>query len=320
MSYHLTEIAKGVLGELSKIQEELDEVKDAEKQQNKIMIGCELSDLYGAIEAYASKFDLTMEDLKIMSEATKRAFKTGRRVSDEVKEEIDTTIYKEETTNCTVFYSDSFDGFFVLFKNNFDLNCNSTIINCSSKITIKTKESGYFAVDQYEEFSNETDYIVCGKKLQLIKIESPMIGPKNEKAIHSDYIRIKEALIELGEVEVSEFENFRLVESKLTDVKVLETKQCDNDSIVIKGNFVQNISDIILYFGIDGVQIRLEPDELWRGYDDEIYKIELAKTYEYSYAVIFRGEVENNSLSKETKNDYKEYKHIIANTRLHIKE
>ena len=44
MSYHLTEIAKGVLGELSKIQEELDEVKDAENQQNKIMIGCELSD------------------------------------------------------------------------------------------------------------------------------------------------------------------------------------------------------------------------------------------------------------------------------------
>ncbi len=87
MSYHLTEIAKGVLGELSKIQEELDEIKDAEQQNNKIMIGCELSDLYGAVEAYANKFGLTMDDLSIMSEATKRAFKSGRRVSIEEEAE-----------------------------------------------------------------------------------------------------------------------------------------------------------------------------------------------------------------------------------------
>lgn len=83
MSYHLTEITKGVLGELSKIQEELDEVKDAEEQKCKIMIGCELSDLYGAVEAYAEKYNLSMSDLNIMNEATKRAFKSGRRSSDE---------------------------------------------------------------------------------------------------------------------------------------------------------------------------------------------------------------------------------------------
>lgn len=316
MSYHLTEIAKGVLGELSKIQEELDEVKDAENQQNKIMIGCELSDLYGAIEAYASKFDLTMEDLKIMSEATKRAFKTGRRVSDEVEEEIDTTVYKEETSHYMILYSESFDGYFVFFKQDFELECNDKIINCSSKITIKTKESGCFGVDKYEEFSNETGYLIYGKQCTLIKVDAPTTISKNEKAIYPYYIRVKEALIELDEVNVSEFENFRIVESKLTDVKVLETKQCKNDSIVINGNFVKNISNIMLYFTIDGDGYRLEPDSHWRGYDDEIYNIELSKTDEYSYAVSFRGEVENNSLSFETKDDYKEYKHIIANTRL----
>lgn len=79
MSYHLVEIKKGVYGELSKIQEELEELVDADNQNNKIMIGVELSDIYGALEAYAEKYHYTMEDLRIMSEATKRAFQTGSR-------------------------------------------------------------------------------------------------------------------------------------------------------------------------------------------------------------------------------------------------
>ncbi len=79
--YHLTEITKGVLGELSKIQEELDELKDAEAQNSKVMIGCELSDLYGAIEAYAEKYNLSMDDLSNMSEITKRAFAKGERLN-----------------------------------------------------------------------------------------------------------------------------------------------------------------------------------------------------------------------------------------------
>lgn len=77
--YHITKIEKGKLGDISKIQEELDELKDAEKQGTKIMIGVELSDLYGAIELYAEKHGLTMEDLKIFSNITKRAFRNGRR-------------------------------------------------------------------------------------------------------------------------------------------------------------------------------------------------------------------------------------------------
>jgi NTP pyrophosphatase (non-canonical NTP hydrolase) len=79
MTYHLSQIKKGILGESSKIQEELDELIDAEKQEAKIMIAVELSDLYGAIELYAEKFNLSMEDLKKMSDITKRAFKSGHR-------------------------------------------------------------------------------------------------------------------------------------------------------------------------------------------------------------------------------------------------
>ena len=79
MSYHLEPIPKGVFGEVSKIEEELLELKDAIKQENKIMIGCELSDLYGAMREYAKKQDLSMKDLEIMADATKRAFDAGYR-------------------------------------------------------------------------------------------------------------------------------------------------------------------------------------------------------------------------------------------------
>lgn len=79
MGYHKNKIKKGVLGELSKIQEELDELKDAEEQGVKILIHCELSDLYGAIREYANKFGLSMDDLKQMSDLTESAFRDGQR-------------------------------------------------------------------------------------------------------------------------------------------------------------------------------------------------------------------------------------------------
>jgi hypothetical protein len=79
MSYHISAIRKGKLGKSSKIQEELDELIDSEMQGNKIMAMLELSDIYGALEAVAEEYGLTIEDLKIMSEATKRAFVSGTR-------------------------------------------------------------------------------------------------------------------------------------------------------------------------------------------------------------------------------------------------
>jgi phosphoribosyl-ATP pyrophosphohydrolase len=77
--YHTVEIAKGVLGQSSKIREELDELLDAEKQGVKILIHCELADLYGALRACAEAHGLTMEDLRQMVDLTKSAFEHGER-------------------------------------------------------------------------------------------------------------------------------------------------------------------------------------------------------------------------------------------------
>ena len=81
MSYHLREIKKGKFGEVSKIQEELDELKDALIQNNQIMVLCELADLYGALAGYLANHypEFGMIDLQVMSDATKRAFETGTR-------------------------------------------------------------------------------------------------------------------------------------------------------------------------------------------------------------------------------------------------
>lgn len=80
MSYHKREIKKGVYGEFSKVLEEADEVLESQEQGNKIMELVELSDLYGALEEYVNNsYSMSMEDLKIMSDATKRAFKSGSR-------------------------------------------------------------------------------------------------------------------------------------------------------------------------------------------------------------------------------------------------
>jgi hypothetical protein len=79
--YHLVEIQKGELGELSKIQEELDELKDAEAQGVKVMQLVEASDLIGAIDAWLAKYhpNTKLVDLVLMSDITRRAFENGRR-------------------------------------------------------------------------------------------------------------------------------------------------------------------------------------------------------------------------------------------------
>lgn len=77
--YHLTEIKKGEVGEFSKIEEEFAELIDARAQNSKIMEMVELSDLLGAIEEYCKKQNITLKDLKIFSDITKRAFQSGER-------------------------------------------------------------------------------------------------------------------------------------------------------------------------------------------------------------------------------------------------
>lgn len=79
--YHLTEIPKGDLGCISKIQEELDELKDAMNQGCKVMALVELSDMIGAVQAYLDNHfpGFTVQDLITFSQITKRAFENGHR-------------------------------------------------------------------------------------------------------------------------------------------------------------------------------------------------------------------------------------------------
>lgn len=79
MGYHITQIQKGTLGELSKVREEFEEAVDAHCQDNPVMLLLELADMLGAIEAVAAKYNITLADLVRMHEATKRAFTDGTR-------------------------------------------------------------------------------------------------------------------------------------------------------------------------------------------------------------------------------------------------
>lgn len=81
MGYHLKPIPKGEFGEISKIEEELLELKDANEQGIVIMELVELSDLIGAIRGYLDKYhpDIGLKDLIEMAEATSSAFEDGTR-------------------------------------------------------------------------------------------------------------------------------------------------------------------------------------------------------------------------------------------------
>jgi alkanesulfonate monooxygenase SsuD/methylene tetrahydromethanopterin reductase-like flavin-dependent oxidoreductase (luciferase family) len=77
--YHLRKIQKHPYGTPEKVTEEIEEFKDAMEQGSKIMAAVELSDVYGALEAVASNLGYTMDDLRRMSDITKRAFRNKRR-------------------------------------------------------------------------------------------------------------------------------------------------------------------------------------------------------------------------------------------------
>ena len=79
IGYHLYNIPKGKLGDISKIKEEIEEYEDALNQDCKIMAMVELSDIYGALESLAENYNLSMQDLATFSNITKRAFINGVR-------------------------------------------------------------------------------------------------------------------------------------------------------------------------------------------------------------------------------------------------
>lgn len=79
--YHINVIPRGVVGESSKILEEVLELQDSEEQGCRIMALVELSDLVGAIRQYLDKQypELDFYDLIKMSLITERAFRNGHR-------------------------------------------------------------------------------------------------------------------------------------------------------------------------------------------------------------------------------------------------
>jgi hypothetical protein len=83
MAYHQRKIQKGQYGTISKLKEEIEEYEDAVEQNCVIMAQLELSDIFGALQALAEKYDLTMSDLKVMSDITKSSFRDGTRITKE---------------------------------------------------------------------------------------------------------------------------------------------------------------------------------------------------------------------------------------------
>lgn len=76
MAYHDTDIPKGVLGQFSKIMEEVLEMKDAIDRNAKVMVIAEMVDIIGALELYveANYPCLTLADLVTMSQLTRQSY------------------------------------------------------------------------------------------------------------------------------------------------------------------------------------------------------------------------------------------------------
>ncbi len=72
-SFHNRKIKKGIYGEFSKIEEELDEAKEALEQGNKLMFLIELSDIIGAIEGVTEHHGLDLNDLIKFSNKVKES-------------------------------------------------------------------------------------------------------------------------------------------------------------------------------------------------------------------------------------------------------
>ena len=79
--YHLENIQKGELGEVSKIREEVEELIDAWNQNARVMQLVEMSDLVGAMEEFLRKHHpgYSFDDLRMMKNITARAFLNGHR-------------------------------------------------------------------------------------------------------------------------------------------------------------------------------------------------------------------------------------------------
>lgn len=81
VGYHLVSIKKYPAGSPGKIREELEEFEDALAQDCRLMAIQELSDIVGAIRLWleAEGIGLSLDDLIVMSNITRRVFENGAR-------------------------------------------------------------------------------------------------------------------------------------------------------------------------------------------------------------------------------------------------
>lgn len=80
--YHVKDIPRGELGDVTKILEEVMELQDAIDQGVRVMQLCELSDIIQAIRLNLRKHHpgFTLDDLIQMADVTERAFADGTRI------------------------------------------------------------------------------------------------------------------------------------------------------------------------------------------------------------------------------------------------
>lgn len=74
--FHIVPITRGEYGYLSKVQEELEEALDAEKQENPLLLLIELSDIIGAVGGVADRIGSSLEDLVKFSNLVRHVRKT----------------------------------------------------------------------------------------------------------------------------------------------------------------------------------------------------------------------------------------------------
>lgn len=294
MSYHLADIKRGELGKLSKIQEELDECFDAEKQNCKIMLATELSDLYGAVEHYAELQGLTMDDLKSMAHITKRAFDSGRRVNNDIKEHVkcedDPLNFIGKYTNDLVDYYNK--GAFMLINSidtrpyNQGFNNIEFLYNCESDpIVIESRDNngllnshvlkGNSGLHFYEPAHVK---ILKYSHRVIIKTEDIKNVPIHTKTIFSNvqygtpvYTTILNAIdkakksynreYDKDAVTTFEFNRYRVKEYNKSDKAIIQTKQCADFSIYFKSNYVKNLCEYTVFFKIDDLDMALDPQE-----------------------------------------------------------
>jgi hypothetical protein len=83
MGYHERDIPQGILGDRSKVIEEMTELLDSVEQDNPVMALIEMADLIGALEMHLEKYhpSITLKDLITMKDRTRKAFESGSRPS-----------------------------------------------------------------------------------------------------------------------------------------------------------------------------------------------------------------------------------------------